>query len=60
MSLYDEVFVSVRIEHVVLDPTDEVFGWVGGSINDAMYTRSAGDVAVIFIASPTKVQQAIL
>lgn len=54
-------FVSVRIENVVLHPTaNKMFGGVGGSINDALYTHLAGEVAVIFIASPTKVQQAIL
>lgn len=61
MSLYDEILVPMRVKHVVLHPTaNKMLGRVGGSINDALYTRVAGAVAVIFIASPTKVQQAVL
>ena len=60
MSLDDEAFVPVRIEHVALHPTaNKVLGRVGGSINDASYTRFPDEEAVIFVASPTKVQQAV-
>lgn len=60
MSLDDEAFVPVRIEHVALHPTaNKVFGGVGGCNNHAPYNCCPNEKAVIFVASPTKAQQAM-